>query len=61
MPIELFIEQWSSPSVDVLYPWSIWKDGKQMHYGQRLRTPEEAEEAFGAFAATDASFRGAAA
>jgi len=44
MPVELFIEQWSAPTGGVLYPWSIWKDGKQVHYGQRLRTPDEAEQ-----------------
>jgi hypothetical protein len=44
VPIELFIEQWSTPTGAVLYPWSIWKDGKQVHYGQRLNTPKEAEQ-----------------
>ena len=44
MSVELFIEKWSAPVGGYLYPWSIWKDGKQIHYGQRLKTPEEAEQ-----------------
>ena len=44
MSIELFIEQWSSPTGHCLYPWSIWRDGQQVYYGQRMRTPEEAEQ-----------------
>ena len=44
MSVELFIEKWSAPVGVYLYPWSIWRDGKQIHYGQRLKTPEEAEQ-----------------
>ena len=44
MFVELFIEKWSAPVCGYLYPWSIWKDGKQIHHGQRLKTPEEAEQ-----------------
>lgn len=43
MPTELFIEKWSAQTEDYLYPWSIWQDGRQVHFGQRMRTPEEAE------------------
>ena len=41
MSVELFIEKWSAPVGVYLYPWSIWKDGKQIHYGQRLKTPKK--------------------
>ena len=44
MPIELFIEKWSAPTGGNLYPWSIWRDGRQVHHGQRMRTAEEAEQ-----------------
>ena len=44
MSVELFIEKWSAPVGGYLYPWSIWKDGKQIHHGQRFKTPEEAEQ-----------------
>ena len=50
MSVELFIEKWSAPVGGYLYPWSIWKDGKQIHYGQRLKTkplPRGSDEAFG--------------
>ena len=43
MTIELFIEKWSAPTGGYLYPWSVWKNGLQVHYGQRHTTPEQAE------------------
>ena len=44
MSVELYIEKWSAPIGEYLYPWSVWQNGKQIHYGQRLKTPEEAEQ-----------------
>ena len=44
MSIELFIEKWSALTGSDLYPWSIWRDGRQVHHGQRMRTAEEAEQ-----------------
>jgi len=43
MELELFIERWSNPAGGDLFPWSIWRAGKQVHYGNRVETPEDAE------------------
>lgn len=28
--LEIFIERWSGPD-GVRYPWSVWRDGRQVH------------------------------
>ncbi|MBO6559155.1 MAG: hypothetical protein JJ959_01400 [Nisaea sp.] len=45
--IEIYIECWASPE-GVRYPWSIWKDGRQMdssHATALYEDPDQAEAA----------------
>lgn len=47
MTIEIYIESWASPA-GIRYPWSIWKDGRQVdssHATALYENPDEAEEA----------------
>ncbi len=43
MTLELFIERWSKPGGGYAYPWSVWRNGKQVHHGEQHDDPEESE------------------
>ena len=42
--IEIYIECWASPE-GVRYPWSIWKDGRQVESSHATSLYEDADQA----------------
>ena len=41
--LELMIERWTAPGGSTEYPWSLWRDGGQLHYGRHHGSAEAAE------------------
>lgn len=41
--LELLIERWTAPAGSTEYPWSLWRDGRQLLYGDRHGSAGAAE------------------